>query len=68
MAKQCAPQVPIRSRWAFVGDASRVLVVLERKPFGLIEYREEGRACFGSCRQSDLVRNAVRVFPDAPLA
>lgn len=53
MAKQAV--VAINSRW--VGSKGRVVVVLERKPFGILEYQIEGRAIFGSSKQADFLRN-----------
>ena len=50
-----APAVAINSRW--VGSKGRVVVVLERKPFGILEYQIEGRAIFGSSKQADFQRN-----------
>ena len=54
-----APAVAINSRW--VGSKGRVVVVLERKPFGILEYQIEGRAIFGSSKQADFLRNFTPV-------
>lgn len=53
MSKPAA--VEINSRW--VGSKGRIVVVMERKPFGILEYQVEGRAIFGSSKQSDFLRN-----------
>lgn len=53
MGKQAA--VEINSRW--VGGKGRIVVVLERKPFGILEYQIEGSAIFGSSKQADFLRN-----------
>ena len=53
MNKALAPssrnQAPIGSRWAFNADTrGRVFVVIDRKPGGVVEYKQEDRAYFGS--------------------
>lgn len=53
MSKPAA--VAINSRW--IGSKGKVVVVLERKPFGILEYQIEGRAIFGSSKQADFLRN-----------
>lgn len=47
--------VAISSQW--ISSKGTVVVVLERKPFGILEYQVDGRAIFGSSKQSDFLRN-----------
>lgn len=47
--------VAIGSQW--ISSKGTVIVVLERKPFGILEYQIDGRAIFGSSKQSDFLRN-----------
>jgi hypothetical protein len=47
--------VAIGSKWKL--RSGRVFTVLARRPFGIIEFQEEGKAIFGSSRQSDFLRD-----------
>ena len=47
--------VAINSRWK--SKDGRVWVVLERKPFGVLEIKQEDRALFGWTRQRDFLFN-----------
>lgn len=57
--------VAISSQW--ISSKGTVVVVLERKPFGILEYQVDGRAIFGSSKQSDFLRN-FKPFVLPPLA
>lgn len=51
-------KAPIGSRWVLKTDKTRrVWVVINRKPGGVVEYRQEGRAVFGQ----DYLRNWLLV-------
>lgn len=55
-------QAPIGSRWVFKADVTkRVFVVTGRKPGGVVECQQEGRAYFGSSYLRDWLRNAERI-------
>ena len=55
-------QAPVGSRWTFGADSKgRVFVVTERKPGGVVEYKQEGRAYFGSARLQDFLADAKRI-------
>lgn len=56
--------VAISSKW--ISSKGTVVVVLERKPFGILEYQIDGRAIFGSSKQSDFLRN-FKPFVQPPL-
>lgn len=58
--------VAIGSKWKL--PSGRVFKVLERKPFGVIEFQEDGKYIFGSSRQSDFLRNFKPVAPPVPLS
>ena len=47
-------KTPIGSRWQLKDD-SRVFVVIERKPFGNMVIKQEGRAYFGYPKQQELL-------------
>ncbi|WP_277757455.1 hypothetical protein [Achromobacter denitrificans] len=47
--------VELNSRWR--SKDGRIWVVLERKPFGLLEVKQEDRFLFGITRQRDFVAN-----------
>jgi predicted KAP-like P-loop ATPase len=50
--------VAIGSRWLSSKNGKPViLVVTERKPFGILEYQVEGKWIFGRSRQSDFLNN-----------
>ena len=50
--------VAIGSRWLSSKNGKPViLVVTERKPFGILEYQVEGRWIFGRSKQSDFLLN-----------
>ena len=52
-------QAPIGSRWAFNADTKgRVFVVTDRKPGGVVEYKQEGRAYFGGSYLRNFLANA----------
>ena len=52
-------QAPVGSRWTFGADSKgRIFVVTERKPGGVVEYKQEGRAYFGSARLKDFLADA----------
>lgn len=56
MGRQAA--VAIGSRWLSSKNGKPVvLVVTERKPFGILEYQVEGKWVFGISKQSDFLRN-----------
>ena len=56
MGKPAAVQ--IGSRWLSSKNGKPVvLVVTERKPFGILEYQVEGKWVFGRSKQSDFLRN-----------
>lgn len=57
-------KTPVGSRWKATND-SRVFVVIERKPFGKVDTRQEGRAYFCSMKQSDLLACFTRL-PNLP--
>lgn len=56
--------VAIGSQW--ISSNGTVVIVLERKPFGILEYQIGGRAIFGSSKQSDFLRN-FKPFVQPPL-
>jgi len=52
-------KAPIGSRWKFRSDTTdRVWVVTDRKPGGVLEYKQENRARFGQCYLRDWLVNA----------
>lgn len=53
---------PVGSRW-LAKDGKRVFVVRERKPFGVLEIKQEDRAYFGQTRQRDFIVNFTRLKP-----
>lgn len=66
MASRKGNQAPVGSRWTFNTDTTgRVFVVIERKPFGGVEIKQEGEAYFGSVSLRSLLATATRL-PDAP--
>ena len=53
-----SPAVEIGSRWLSSKNGKPViLVVTERKPFGILEYQVEGKWIFGRSKQADFLRN-----------
>lgn len=55
-------KAPIGSRWrAKLETGSRVFVVLERKAFGVLEIKQENRACFGKTTLKELLANFERI-------
>lgn len=66
MSSRKCDQAPIGSRWTFNTDTTgRVFVVIERKPFGGVEFKQEDNAYFSSITLRSLQATATRL-PDAP--
>lgn len=53
-------QAPVGSRWQYKGD-TRVFIVIARKPFGIIDTKQEDKAYFGTTRLRDLLAHAIRL-------
>ena len=52
-------QAPVGSRWMFNAETKgRVFVVTDRKPGGIVEYQQEGRAYFGRSYLRQFLANA----------
>jgi hypothetical protein len=52
-------QAPVGSRWVFNAETKgRVFVVTDRKPGGIVEYQQEGRAYFGRSYLRQFLANA----------
>ncbi len=52
-------KAPVGSRWTFTNDkTARVFVVTDRKPGGVVEYKQEGRCYFGSSYLPDFLKDA----------
>lgn len=52
-------QAPIGSRWVFNAETKgRVFVVTDRKPGGVVEYKQEGRDYFGRSYLRHFLQNA----------
>jgi hypothetical protein len=58
-------QAPVGSRWTWKGDTKgRVFVVTGRRPPGVVEWKQEGRAYSGESYLRNWLVNADRL-PDA---
>lgn len=56
-AQHTLGQVYVGSRWLSKINGKTVYVVLERKPFGILEVQKEGRLQFGSTTTKQLREN-----------
>lgn len=55
-------KAPVGSRWkAKLETKGRVFVVIERKPFGVVEIKQEDRAYFGRTTLKGLLANFERM-------
>ena len=53
-------RAPVGSRWRLNADTKgRVFVVTERKPGGVVEYKQEDRAYFGRSYLGQFLENAT---------
>lgn len=61
-----ASQAPIGSVWRFKSDTKgRTWEVTGRRPGGVVEYKQVGRAVFGESYLRNWIRNAEMVSEDA---
>lgn len=55
-------KAPVGTRWQFNTEKrGRVFVVTGRKPGGVVEIKQEGRAYFGQSYLRDFLRNATQL-------
>ena len=58
-------QAPIGSRWKFKTETrGRIFVVTGRKPGGVVEIKQEDRACFGQAYLANFLACADRISDD----
>lgn len=60
MSPSARNRAPVGSRWVFNADTKgRIFVVTDRKPGGIVEYKQEDRAYFGRSYLRDFLINAT---------